>query len=198
MIWCFSIHILYLWLDIYQCCPIGYTWCANENSICSLQGTNIIAYGHDSYRWHYKKKTDTFECNNEDGDPVVGSGKECCYQNNIIYNVPSSVATGMNWSPGMLQCNEVQKGFLATETETHIWQFTIFNELNDVRFDNCGSDAHDLQLYLYNNAGTQIAGCDDCGSCGSVLRLLSDFTYSTLPAGTYWVKILPFDNTAPT
>eukprot|EP01083_Nonionella_stella_P247655 858379_1 len=153
LFWCFSVFILYLWLHIYQCCPTGYTWCTDEGGACNLQGTNIIAYGANNLRWHYKKKIGSFSCNNDDGDPAYRTSKECCYANDIIYNVPSGISPGVDWSPGSLSCNSIQEGWLATETEAQIWQFITTHQLNSVRFDNCNSDAYDLQLYLYNSAG---------------------------------------------
>eukprot|EP01084_Bolivina_argentea_P142599 250517_1 len=197
LVWFFSTYMLYLGLDIYQSCPSGYTWCANETEICSLQGTNIIAFGDSYSNWHYEKQIGTFTCNSIDGHLSYGGG-ECCYQNDAIYNVPSSIAIDVDWSPGTLSCNSILGGKLSSKTETHIWQFTVTHEINDVIFDHCvvGFESFHAQLFLYNSTGHQMAGCDNCGSCSWYVG--SNFTQSTLEAGAYWLKIriLPNDDSA--
>ena len=58
-------------------------WCAAEHGICTFSGTHTVKYGADT-RWAYRVATGSIPCENDYfGDPAIGTGKDCYYENTI-------------------------------------------------------------------------------------------------------------------
>ncbi len=57
-----------------------WTFCANENQVCTFSGTRQVRYGKNN-SWNYGTYTNTVTCNNATfGDPLYGTVKECDIQ----------------------------------------------------------------------------------------------------------------------
>ena len=61
----------------------SYTFCANENGVCTFSGTATVGYGADtSFSYEYNV-VDSISCDNATfGDPIVGTVKGCYYKIN--------------------------------------------------------------------------------------------------------------------
>ena len=58
--------------------PSGYTFCANENQLCSFSGTKDVAYGANSQFFYKYGVANGIDCNNATfGDPISGVVKAC-------------------------------------------------------------------------------------------------------------------------
>eukprot|EP01084_Bolivina_argentea_P273419 465744_1 len=192
------IILFYFLLNSYKCCPTGYIQCAStEGESCNLSGDNIIAYGHDDYRWAYKQVTGNFVCNNAlfPTDPVTETTKNCCYQNPKLTNIPILGGVTYSWLAGQMPCNKMIYGYTSTNSDTHIWRFTA-PTTTTVTFSNCLS-AGDTQMHLYTSNGqsqmASISGCENGDDC-ACLGKHEQFEWVVTAGNDYYIRILPYDN----
>ena len=60
--------------------PAGYTFCANQNGMCSFNGTGAVAFGAAGH-FNYKVAANRIACNKTlFGDPLPGVHKACYYR----------------------------------------------------------------------------------------------------------------------
>ena len=110
----------------------------------------------------------------------------------LLYRIISIVLLSLSSYTNGLLCGDTATGSTISNSTISYYKITINEKTNNglyVTIDSCQSK-YDTWLYLYDNFGSELESCDDCGDCGFRTVLKPNILYN----GNYTLGIGGFSN----